>query len=133
VRDLFVQGYTVHALFVSTGDTPLMVAKITSVRERTDAEVDIPSANEIGEFKTIISFDYNSRIDFRIVMTTCYEAALEYVKYKIGPQILVPNEFSGDFWSLILNNTTGTQGYSYFGNTTSVNEAYWMNLNMSGY
>lgn len=129
VRDMFVQGYTVYGLFVSNGDYPLMVAKITNVLQRTDDEMDLPPGNDIGDFKTILMFDYQSRIDLRASTSESYRAALDYAKYQIGSQILIPSYAYGNFWSFILENTPN--GYSYFSNSTVMNQDYWINLNLN--
>jgi len=134
VRNMFVEGYTVYGLFVGTGDKLLMCAQIINVRERSDNDTLIPASNEIGPLKTIVVFDPNEIVDLRYTLTTNYETALDYVKYKVGSQLLIPNLYADPIIRLI----TSGLGMSYInsvyrGNRTVINPEYLINLNVNGY
>jgi len=133
VRNMFVEGYTVYCIFVGTGDKLLLSAQVTSIRERSDNDTLITASNEIGALKTIIVFDPNQTVDLRYTLPTQYQSVLDYVKYKAGSQILIPNLYADPIIRLI----TSTLGMSYInsvyrGNRTVINPDYWTNLNMNG-
>lgn len=134
VRNMFVEGYTVYGLFVGSGDKLLMAAQITSVRERSDTDDTlIPGSNEIGPLKTVIVFNPNETVDLRHTLTNPYQTALDYVKYKVGSQILIPNLHADPIIRLI----TSALGMSYIntiyrGNRTVINPEYLLNLNING-
>ena len=133
IRNMFVEGYTVYALFVGTGDTLLMTAKITNVRERFEDDTLIPDSNEIGPLKTVIVFNPNETVDLRHTLTGSYQAALNYVKYKPGSQLLIPNLHSEAIINLI--NATLSMSYIntlYRGNRTVINPEYLINFNING-
>jgi hypothetical protein len=134
VRNMFVEGYTVYGLFVGTGDKLLMCAKITSVRERfnTDDTL-IPETNEIGPLKTILTFDPSETVDLRYTLPNSYQSALEYVKYKQGSQILIPNGQCESILRLIVTLISlSRMNTVYRGNTTVLNPEYLLNLNVNG-
>lgn len=134
VRNMFVEGYTVYGLFVGTGDKLLMAAQITNVRERSNTDDTlIPASNDIGLLKTIVVFNPSEGVDLRHILTSSYQAALDYVKYKAGSQILIPNLHADPIIRLI----TSALGMSYIntvyrGNRTVMNPEYLLNLNVNG-
>jgi len=134
VRNMFVEGYTVYALFVGTGDKLLMTAKITNVRERSDNDDTlIPGRNEIGLLKTIIVFDPNETADLRNSLSNGYQSAIDYVKYKQGSQILIPTLYSEGIIRLITSLISLSRiNTVYRGNTTVFNPEYLINLNING-
>jgi hypothetical protein len=125
VRNFFMEGYSIYVLFVGTGDQPLMVTRVTDVRERRRNDTLIPERDEIGILKTIISFDINNSIDLRAPLTNSYQLALDYVRYKQGSQILIPTAYSVGILRLISLSQTNT-------NTTVLNPEYLLNLNVNG-
>ena len=134
VRNMFIEGYTVYGLFVGTGDKLLMCAKITSVRERfnTDDTL-IPEINEIDSLKTILVFDPSEIVDLSYTLVNVYQTALDYVKYKQGSQILIPNLQSGSILRLIITLISLSRVNTvYRGNTTFINPEYLLNLNVNG-
>lgn len=133
VRNMFVEGYTVYGLFVGTGDKLLLTAQIRNVRERIDNDTLIPSANDIGPLKTIVVFNPTEGVDLRYTLTNPYQVALDYVKYKAGSQILIPNLHADPIIRLITN----ALGMSYMNNIyranrTVINPEYLTNLNVNG-
>ena len=133
VRNMFVEGYTVYGLFVGTGDKLLMSAKITSVRERNNNDNIIPETNEIGSLKTIIIFDPSETVDLRYTLANTYQGTLDYVKYKQGSQILIPNEQYETILRLIVTLISLSRVNTvYRGNTTFFNPEYLSNLNVNG-
>lgn len=134
VRNMFVEGYTVYALFVGSGDKLLLSAKITNVREHVNTDDTlIPESNEIGPLKTVIVFDPNEIADLRHTLTNTYQAALEYVKYKTGSQILIPTVHSEEILRLVTTTISLSRINSiYRGNYTVINPEYLLNLNMHG-
>jgi hypothetical protein len=130
VRHAFNEGYAVYGLFVGTGDIPLMAAKITDVRQRMNVDVDIPLRNDIGSLQTIITFDLHTKMDFLNLQTNHYDAALEYVKYKYGSQILIPYSDSENF--ILYFNNTLTLRQNIIVNRTVINPHYLTNLNIPG-
>jgi hypothetical protein len=134
VRNMFVEGYTVYVIFIGTGDKLLMCTKITNVRERIENDSLIPDANEIGPIKTAIIFDPSEVVDLRNNLVSPYQAALDYVKYKAGSQILIPRLYAEPILRLITCLITLSRvNTEYRGNQTVINPEYWMNLNMHGY
>jgi len=134
VRNMFVEGYTVYGLFVGTGDKLLLCAKITNVREHYDNDESlIPNTNEIGSLKTVIVFDPSEIVDLRHSLTNGYQSVLDYVKYKQGSQILIPNSQSESILRLITTLISLSRANSvYRGNTTVINPEYLLNLNING-
>ena len=133
VRNMFVEGYTVYALFVGTGDKLLMSAKITNVRERSDDDDTlIPETSEVGLLKTIMAFNPNETLDLHNSFNAAYQNAIDYVRYKQGSQILIPNGQSENILrlvrSLISISPTNTV---YKANTTSFSPKYLLNLNIN--
>jgi len=131
VRNMFVEGYTVYGLFVGTGDKLLMAAKITNIRERfNNDDTLIPEQNEIGFLKTVIVFDPSEVVDLRHTLTNGYQGVLDYVKYKPGSQILIPNQQSESILRLIMTLISLSRVNTvYRGNTTVFNPEYLMNIN----
>ena len=106
VRNMFNEGYTVNILFVGTGDVPLLCSKVLMVRERTTIDIDMPLRNELGELKTIITFDIAwSNLDLTYIIPEYHDAILEYVKYRPGSQLVVPNNISQNFINYFYNMT----------------------------
>jgi hypothetical protein len=133
VRNMFMEGYAVYGLFVGTGDKLLMCAKITNVRERYDTDTLIPASNEIGSLNTIIVFDPSEIVDLRYTLANAYQTALDYVKYKQGSQILIPNLHSVSILRLIITLISLSRVSTvYRGNTTVINPEYLINLNING-
>jgi hypothetical protein len=134
VRNMFMEGYTVYALFVGTGDKLLTCAKITTVRERfIGDDILIPEISEIGSLKTIIMFDPNESVDLRYSLTNGYQSALDYVKYKHGSQILIPNgQFEFILRLIVTLISLSRTNTLYRGNTTVFNPEYLSNLNING-
>jgi len=131
VRNMFMEGYTVYGLFVGTGDKLLMCAKITNVRERNNDT--IPETNEIGSLKTILTFDPSETVDLRYTLANSYQAVLDYVKYKQGSQILIPNGQCDYILRLIITLISLSHVNTvYRGNTTVINPEYLLNLNVNG-
>jgi hypothetical protein len=134
VRNMFMEGYTVYGLFVGTGDKLLLSAKITNVREHYDNDYSlIPNTNEIGRLKTVIVFDPSEIVDLRHTLTNGYQAVLDYVKYKQGSQILIPNLQSEPILRLVSSSISLSRiNTIYRGNTTIINPEYLINLNING-
>jgi hypothetical protein len=116
-------------MFVGTGDKPLLASRITNVRERGIEEEDlIPPSNDHGELRTIVTFDVNSSVELRNVLTNGDQDVLDYVKYKRGSQILIPTELSQVF----LTSISSVDMY-FRGNYTYLNPNYGLNFNVNGY
>jgi hypothetical protein len=134
VRNMIIEGYSVYAIFVGTGDKLLMTTKIISVRERlAEDDTIIPDSNEIGLLRTTITFDPAAVVDLRNMLCQSYRPALDYVQYKIGSQLLIPPSNSEG----ILRNISNLISLSrvntiYRGNNTVINPEYWINLNVHG-
>jgi hypothetical protein len=134
VRNMFMEGYTVYGLFVGTGDKLLLSAKITNVREHFDNDDSlIPNTNEIGNLKTVIVFDPSEIADLRNSLTSEYQTILEYVKYKQGSQILIPNRQAEPVLRLVTSLISLSRVNTiYRGNVTVINPEYLLNLNING-
>jgi hypothetical protein len=129
IRNMFMEGYTVYAMFVGTGDKPLLASRITNVRERGIEDDDLlPPSNDHGLLRTVVTFDVNSSVDLRNILTDGDQVVLDYVKYKRGSQILIPTELSETF----LTNISSVNMY-FRGNYTYLNTNYGLNFNMNGY
>jgi len=129
IRNMFMEGYTVYAMFVGTGDKPLLASKITNVRERGIEDEDLlPPSNDHGLLRTVVTFDVNSSVDLRNILTDGDQVVLDYVKYKRGSQILIPKELSETF----LTNISSVNMY-FRGNYTYLNTNYGLNFNVNGY
>ena len=127
VRNMFNEGYNVHILFVGTGDIPLLCSKVLMVRERTTMDLDVPLRNELGELKTIITFDIGwSNLDLTYLIPHHHHAILEYVKYRPGSQLVIPNNISQNFINYFYNMTNNRA------NQTVINPEYSNNLNIHG-
>ena len=131
VRNAFVEGYSVIGLFVGTGDVPLMAYKITDVKPRQNDDTVIPMRNELGELKTILKFNSRYSVRFTGIVPELYQDILEYAKYRVGSQILIPNSETENFipyfngmHDLLANSAL------YMGNTTYFNPDYLVNLNI---
>lgn len=129
VRNFFMEGYLVYVIFVGTGDQPLIVTSVTNVRERTRNDTLIQERDEVGLLKTIITFDINNFLDLRSQLTNSYQLALDYVRYKRGSQILIPESYSVSILRLLSLSQTNTV---YRGNMTVLNPEYLLNLNVNG-
>lgn len=127
VRNMFNEGYNVHILFVGTGDIPLLCSKVLMVRERTNADFDMHLRNELGELKTIITFDIAwLNLDLTYLITHHHDTILDYVKYRPGSQLVVPNIISQNFINYFYNMTNNRT------NQTVINPEYSNNLNIHG-
>lgn len=133
VRNMFVEGYTVYALFVGTGDKLLMSAKITNVRERSDDDDTlIPETSEVGLLKTIIVFNPNETLDLHNTLNSTYQNVIDYVRYKQGSQILIPTLQSEHILRLIRSLiSTSRTNTVYIDNTTVLNPEYLLKLNIN--
>jgi hypothetical protein len=108
VRNAMVEGYTVYGLFVSTGDIPIMTCKINGIRERINDDAYLfPPRNTLGELKTFLLFEPNYTMSYIV------KDVLQYVKYKVGSQILIPHELSNRFFNSLKE-----------GNKTTLNPEY---------
>ena len=100
------------------------------VRERTNADTDIPLRNELGELKTIITFDVDySTLDLTYTTPHHHDAILDYVKYRPGSQLLIPNTISQNFINYFYTMTNNRT------NQTVLNPDYlniMHNLNIHG-
>ena len=133
VRNMFVEGYEVYIIFVGTGDKLVAVSKVLNVRERNNNDVVIPTENEIGELKTILTFDTTLMVDIRNSMSNYYPPVLDYVRYRSGSQILIPDNLSSTVIPNLIALQIITRGSNiYRGNITVMNTDYWTNLNMNG-
>jgi len=127
VRNMFNEGYNVHVLFVGTGDVPLVCSKVLMVRERTTMDIDMPLRNELGELKTIITFDIGwSTLDFTYLIANYDDTILDYIKYKPGSQLLIPGNMSVNFMNYFNNIIKNRK------NQTVFNPEYLVNLNVNG-
>lgn len=113
-RSLFVEGYNVVALFLGRGDIPLAAAKITIVRERLVEDSIFPSSNDLGSLMTFLEFDPSLlTVEFSV---NSYISILQYIRYMIGSQIIIPNEIARTF----LNHFFVTSSIRFQGNTTYI-------------
>jgi len=97
VRNLFVEGYNVIALFVARGDIPLGAARIIGVRERIIDDVVFPVSTDLGDLRTFIEFYPQSVMYMSPTFTVTHFESINYIKYKIGSQILIPPNFAREF------------------------------------
>lgn len=97
VRSLFVEGYNVIALFVERGDLPLAAVKITGVRERTIEDAAFPIYGDLGDFRTFLEFDQHHIMYLKPTFTVTHFSSIDYIKYKVGSQILIPQNFAREF------------------------------------
>jgi hypothetical protein len=113
-RSLFVEGYNVVAVFVGRGDIPLATAKVTNVRERLIEDSIFPSSNDLGSLMTIVEFDPSLlSVEFSI---NSYVSILQYIRYMVGSQIIIPNEIARSFLNLFFV----TSSIKFQGNTTYI-------------
>jgi hypothetical protein len=134
VRNMIVEGYSVYAIFVGTGDRLLMATKIISVRERlTEDDTVIPDSNDIGLLRTTITFDPVAVVELKNMICHSYTPALDYIQYKIGSQIVFPGADSENILKNIISLISLSRVNTvYRGNYTMVNPEYWINLNVHG-
>jgi hypothetical protein len=97
VRSLFVEGYTVIALFVGRGDLPIAAARITGVRERTINDAVFPNSTDLGELQTFIEFDPVRLMILQPTFTVTHFSSINYIKYTIGSQIAIPQNIAREF------------------------------------
>ena len=97
VRNLIVEGYNVIALFVERGDLPLAAVKINSVRERTIEDAAFPMYSDLGDFRTFLEFDQRNIMHLRPTFTVTHFSSIDYIKYKVGSQLLIPQNFAREF------------------------------------
>jgi hypothetical protein len=135
IRNMFMEGYTVYAIFVGTGDKPLLASRITNVRERGIEDEDLlPPSNDHGLLRTVVTFDVNSSVELRNILTDGDQDVLDYVKYKRGSQILIPSEVSESFLRSISSVNMYFRGnYTYFNPNSYLNPNYGLNFNVNGY
>jgi hypothetical protein len=94
VRNAIVEGYNVYGLFVSSGDIPIMTCKIDGIRQRINEDSYLfPLRTDLGELKTVLLFEPNYNMHYIV------KDVLQYVKFEIGSQILVPYEKSISFFN----------------------------------
>jgi len=97
VRDLFVEGYNVIALFVGRGDIPLGAARIIGVRERTIDDIVFPLSTDLGDLRTFLEFYPQCVMHMSPTFTVTHFGSINYIKYKIGSQILIPPNIAREF------------------------------------
>ena len=97
VRNLFVEGYNVIALFVGRGDIPLGAARIIGVRERTIDDIIFPVSTDLGDLRTFIEFYPQCVMHMSPTFTVTHFGSINYIKYKIGSQILIPPNIAREF------------------------------------
>ena len=97
VRDLFVEGYNVIALFVARGDIPLGAARIIGVRERTIDDIVFPLSTDLGDLRTFLEFYPHCVMHMSPTYTVTHFGSINYIKYKIGSQILIPPNIAREF------------------------------------
>jgi hypothetical protein len=97
VRNLFVEGYNVIALFVGRGDIPLGAARIIGVRERTIDDIIFPVSTDLGDLRTFIEFYPQCVMHMSPTYTVTHFGSINYIKYKIGSQILIPPNIAREF------------------------------------
>lgn len=97
VRNLFVEGYTVIAVFVGRGDEPLCAAKITGVRERTIDDAIFPITTDLGDLRTFLQFDPNTMLYLQPTYTVTHFEAINYIKFRVGSQLIIPQHIAREF------------------------------------
>lgn len=97
VRNLFVEGYTVIALFVGRGDEALCAAKITGVRERTIDDIIFPVSTDLGDLRTVLQFDPNTIFYLQPTYTVTHFESINYIKYRVGSQLIIPQHIAREF------------------------------------
>jgi hypothetical protein len=102
VRDFFIEGYTVFALFVGRGDVPLGAARITGVRERILEDSEFPLTNDLGDLLTFMEFDPNHLL----LQIKSHTASINYIKYRTGSQLLIPTIIATEFLSYFITRST---------------------------
>ena len=134
VRNMVVEGYTVYALFVGTGDKLLMAAKVTGVRQRVEQDITIiPEKNDLGDLTTIIEFDSSSSVDLRQSVSQSYSPAIDSIKFLVGSQKLVAPSIADVIMGTIVNLVNISRSSVVYGiNRTYINPEYLMNLNIIG-
>ena len=106
VRNLFVEGYNVIALFVGRGDIPLGAARIIGVRERTIDDIIFPVSTDLGDLRTFLEFHPQSVMYMLPTYTVTHFESINYIKYKIGSQILIPPSFAREFINYFIRMTS---------------------------
>jgi hypothetical protein len=105
VRSLFVEGYTVIALFVGRGDLPIAAARITGVRERTINDAVFPNSTDLGDLQTFIEFDPVRLMILQPTFTVTHFSSINYIKYTIGSQIAIPQNIAREFINYFIHMT----------------------------
>ena len=103
VRHAYVEGYSVIALFVGTGDIPLMATNVTNVRKRNTSDT-LPVSCDLGPLETVIEFSTRYQVNLETYSILSSKAILDSIKYTFGSQILISKEMSADFLLSYNNN-----------------------------
>jgi len=105
VRNLFVEGYNVIALFVGRGDELICATRITGVRERNENDAVFPQSTDLGELKTVLQFDPNNILKLQDIFTISHISSINYIKYRVGSQHIIPDNISREFINYFVNLT----------------------------
>uniref|UniRef100_A0A6C0DIT7 Uncharacterized protein n=1 Tax=viral metagenome TaxID=1070528 RepID=A0A6C0DIT7_9ZZZZ len=132
VRNMLTEGYSVYAIFLGTGDKLLMAANIKTVRERlSEDDTIIPDSNDLGLLRTVITFDPDLSVDLQNMLCQSYRTALDYIQYRIGSQLLIPNVDAEHIIKMITNLISLTHiNMICKDNEIKANSEYWLNLNV---
>lgn len=117
VRNLFVEGYSVIAIFVGRGDLPLAACRITNVRERLMEDGMFPPQSDIGPLRTFLEFDPRLIMNLENGFLVSHHSIIQYIRYKVGYQIAIPQHVEREFLAYYLIMTS-PNGLPYIGNTT---------------
>ena len=118
VRDLYVQQFSIIVIFVGTGDIPLSMATVQSVRARDNLlDFHYPNGNELGLFQSFITFQHKFVIPNPSI--NILQPILDSIKYVPGQQVVVNDNLT--LAAIVLYSIISV---NFSMNTTYINPAY---------
>jgi hypothetical protein len=91
IRNCYVEYEQIIVLFLTFGDIPHSMARVSYVRQRNPIfDVTFPLQNSVGPYRTFFNFTRESFVNISYLQDESITNVLDYVKYKRGHQILIP-------------------------------------------
>jgi hypothetical protein len=118
-RNVFVEGHEVILLFVARGDIAIGAAKMTGVRQRILEDSIFPTSTDLGQLRTFLQFDPARILNLQSTSTITHLFSVSYIKYKVGSEHLIPDNFAREFISYF-NNMQNFNQPAYNGNFTYI-------------
>ena len=120
-RNVFVEGHDVILLFVARGDVPIGAAKMTGVRERILEDSIFPISTDLGQLRTFLQFDPTRILNLQTSSTITHLFSVSYIKYRIGSEHLIPDNFAREFISYFNISANYNGNFTYIVPNNNVN------------